>query len=157
MSEPLLKAFNSRCIRERQEALRLGAAIEERMFTQIYSIELGWESYRKLLFRESGTCHDSTCPVSLMLGTDDWRVWHIGSQLYLAYDHHAKNVNAWWSKLVRSVHPCGDKLPVMYGDLVLFRFGKAIQWDELAARRELINYLVTHYRKGASYNFCWEN
>lgn len=148
----LWQELGSSSIKTRQQALRMGAEIENPLFVQIFSMELGQETYQKIVLHEDGEFEQTTCPVTLLLGCDDWRVWKVG-HVYIAYDKRATVPNAWWEKLRES--SMSKKVEQMFGTLVLFRFGGAVMWDELDARRELINFLVTRYRHGATYNFCF--
>ena len=73
--------------------------------------------------------------------------------MYVAYDRKSVVFNDWWMHLRRCMQNMEEEIPLMYGDLVVFRYRAALQWNELELRRELINFLVTKYRRGRDYKF----
>ncbi len=140
-------------IHVKESYFRLGANISEPMFVQVYNINLGSETYGKLLLKQNGKCCLTTCPTGTLLGIEDWRAWHMGQHLYIAYDKRAKAENKWWMSLLQKAKPCDAKTPKMYGDLVVFRHADGVVWNEKELRRELLNYLVLRYRCGLTYGF----
>ncbi len=160
MSKEPLQGFEkllfSRKLSDRESVLRLGCDLAEPGHVLVYNAALAQESYRKLTLDIDGDCYGCTAPTSVILGCERWRIWHLGkgNDLYLGYDPEAREQNKWWNKLCDVL---GDtiaaRLPAMYGRLVVFRDCRALQYNELELRRELINFLVSRYKHGANYNF----
>ena len=119
----------------------------------VYNQELGSETFRKVMLTSDGEWFETTCTVGLCLGIEDWRIWDLGSGLYIAYDKRAVVFNEWWMQLRRCMQNHEDDVPLMYGDLIVFRYRNSVDWNELELRRELINFLVTRYRRGREYKF----
>lgn len=155
--DELFTLMQSPRVRDREKYLRLGAEITVPEFVLSYSAELGRESYNKLLLTANGACDDTTCPVGLLLVSEDWRVWQLtslcGKHVFIAYNPNATLKNKWYEQTLVKL-PYKLKVPALYGDVVVFKHDAPIVWDELAWRRELINFLVMHYGHKSGYKFC---
>lgn len=123
--------------------------------TKHYFHESEWlaaRTYRKLLVCQDGEVVETTCPVHLLC-TEHYKNWELNNGLMIAYDPHARELNKWWEAL-RAKMPNFPQCSRMYGDIVVYVKGNALQWNELVLRRELINFLVCRYHKAHRYNFC---
>lgn len=153
----LLPLAKSERIRDREKFLRMGSELSNPIFSLMFNPELGSETYNKLLLNHDGTCDETTCPVGLLLGVPNWRLWQLTSSdenhVYIAYNYLAKRKNKWYANTITKL-PYQTRVPSMKGDLVVFKKNDAIVWNELEWRRELLNYLVCHYTHQSNYKFC---
>ena len=169
----MLELLTSPKIKHRQKFLRLGAELDNPALQLVYNTELGRETYTKILLTEDGDCEHTNCPVTLLLGCDNWRVMELRGNncdsLYIAYDPAANQENMWyqdiayepnnatknsWYSDLAKRFPITTKVPSLYGDLVVFRPDQPLEWNELVLRRELLNWLVMKYRYKSKYKFC---
>lgn len=136
-----------------QDFLRLGAEITEPGFVLAYNNLLGHETYNKAVLSYKGNYYESSHPVGLFFSTTRWRWWRLGEQsdLFIAYNPEAKKRNEWWHKIKKIV--AQPRVPDMFGTLIVFRYQKALEYNELELRRELINFLVTRYKYHDQYKF----
>ncbi len=123
----------------------------------VYNEVLSQETFRKLIFYVDGTCAPTTAPVSCVL-PEGWKWWKLGEAgLMVGYDPRARDLNLWWAKMRDACAQLAPKVKHMYGDLVLFRWCKQVDWQELEAKRELMNHFISRYRYGRAYKFCWHS
>ena len=140
-------------VRDTERFMRLGAEITEPGFVLCYNNVLGEQMYAKQILYVKGGCFGTTNPISVTLCTDRWRWWRLGEHkdLFIAYDPDATHLNAWWMNLKKIVSQ--RRVPDMFGSLVVFRYNKALEYNELELRRELINFLITRYKYHNQYKF----
>ncbi len=143
-------------LRRHNKNITLGAVMENPGAILIYNETLGEQTYTKLLLSADGECMATNCPVDLLMN-NKWRVWELRDaaehNVYIAYQSESTNENKFWSKL-RDTMGFTDKIPQMFGDLVVFRYCRPVMWNELQLRRELNNWLIMRYRHGDPYKFC---
>jgi hypothetical protein len=153
-----LRLANSTRPCELSEYIRLGGDLAEPGFVMMYRECLGRETHTKMVLTADGDCSTTTQPVSVYLCTSKWRVWDLGhDSLYVGYDPSSKNVNRWWADLRQRLgSKLGNRVPAMYGDLVLFRPCDNLLWNELELRRELINFAVSRFLHCRGYNFSFK-
>ncbi len=118
-----------------------------------YNNLLGQETYSKAVLSYRGKYFESTHPVGMFFATTRWRWWRLGaeSDLFIAYDPDATKRNEWWHNVKKITSQ--PKVPEMYGTLIVFRYQKALEYNELELRRELINFLITRYKYKDQYKF----
>lgn len=80
-------------------------------------------SFAKLLWEANGQVHISTCPFDLLLGSDEWKVWQISSNVSLAYvpDDTAPK-NELWTRWGSAHRVCGP--------IIIFRWFNHIKSPE---------------------------
>lgn len=122
----------------------------------VYNEVLAQETFRKLVCHEDGSCEATTAPVSAIL-SENWRWWRLGDDgMMVGYVPDATQpYNKWWDNMRKGTQMLADKVKRMRGTLVLFRWCKQVFWQELDAKRELMNYFIAQYRHKFKYNFCW--
>lgn len=148
--------LQSKTVSDREKFLSLGSSVCSPGLVILYNELLNDATFSKVYLKVDGWYEITTAPISMLVGTNDWRWWRIGTNhLHIGYDSKATKINAWWDCVRSAMHGQQDKVPQMYGDIVLFRWNDSLSWTELDARRELINALVCRYLRKTQYKFSW--
>ncbi len=143
-------------IADRESWLRMGAEITEPGFVVLYNTVLTSEMYHKALLSVHGTYRHTSAPVSIVLGTNKWRIWQMGKRnnIYIGYDPESRVRNQWWDALSKTLgETISSRIPEMFGPLAVFAMDDSITYNELEMRREIINFLVSRYRHDSDYIF----
>lgn len=132
---------------DRDAFFRRGALLDDPVFSIIYNTELCHESFRKLVCCQDGRFQITSAPVGLILNCD-WRIWELknngGDSILIAYDPQSQDENVFWRE-IRAVMSDIPSVPFMFGDLVVFRFGKPVNWTPKELQRELMTFVATRY------------
>ena len=137
--------------------MRMGADITEPGYVVLYNTVLATEMYRKLILSTRKNCfRSSTAPVSVILGTNKWRIRQLckRNNIHIGYDPESRTRNEWWDDLCKTLgETISVNIPEMWGPLVVFAIEDAVGYNELELRRELINFLVSRYKHSSDYKF----
>jgi hypothetical protein len=151
MFDEAMQALAEQTMKGSETFLTLGACMQpcdHKAFDMIYRLELANASYDKILVGTSGNFWLHNAPVSVLLGTTAFKLWEIrddaGKQVFIAHDRDATTENKWWSD-IRAVLQNIPALPVLYGDLVVFRYQRPIAWTMKQLKREMLSFVVQRY------------
>ena len=160
MYDEAMAALEQQTMNSTEHFLSIGARVDctdRPTFNMIYDLELVNASYDKLLIGEQGRFWKHNAPVSMLLSTCKFSLWDIrdveGKQLLIAYDLRATKENKWWAT-IRAVFNNLKTIPVLCGDLVVFKYQRPLQWTMKELQREVLNFVAQRYgNNNAQYKF----
>lgn len=149
--EEMLALVNGGTSAQRQMYLVHGAELTDPLHRLIYREEFTAECHHKIYVDEQGRSGETCAPVGLLLDVDNYRVWTLRGKfkdVLIAYNPNTRcGENPWWRSL-RDKHRQAHKIPKIKGDFAIYRWRTALGCDALVARREISNFLVSHYVLG---------